>query len=251
MRFASLASGSRGNALLVEFGDTLLMIDCGLTLRDVEERLGALGRCPADVAGVLVTHEHHDHLRGVAPFARRHDVPVWMTPGTARAADGFGEVNVLSSHRPFRIGGIAVEPFPVPHDAREPCQFVLRAGGRRLGVLTDTGHVTLHIRERLSRCHALALECNHDAEELARSSYPPSVKMRVASPYGHLNNAQAAALVESCVHAELQWVVAMHVSERNNSPERVRGALAPALDPARIPLHVAEQDRVSGWLEIA
>lgn len=250
MRFASLGSGSRGNALLVEFDATLLMVDCGLPCREIEERLGALGRCGGDVAALLVTHEHQDHLRGVAAFSRRYRTPIWATPGTARVLAAVDELNVLCSHRPLRLGAVTVEPFPVPHDAREPCQFVFDAGGTRLGLLTDAGHVTPHASERLAGCDALALECNHDRPSLVRGDYPPSVKARVASPYGHLDNAQAAAFLETFVHPALQWVMAMHISERNNSPDHVRAAIGPVLDAADRPLHLAEQATPSGWIEI-
>ncbi len=256
LRFASLASGSRGNALLVEAGGTLLMIDCGLPYRDVAERIAALGRSPADVTAVLVTHEHGDHLRGVPTFARRHGTPVFASHGTARVlAAAAGEnaeiaLEPFASRRPLAVGGIDVEPFTVPHDAREPCQFVFSAGGRRLGLLTDTGHITPHIRERLTGCDALAIEFNHDAESLARGSYPPRVKARVASAYGHLSNAQAAACVENLRHGGLQQVMAMHISERNNCPADVERALGRALDGHPASFSVACQDLASGWIEI-
>lgn len=250
LRFATLGSGSRGNALLVEFGSTLLMVDCGLPRRDLELRLKAVGRSPADITALLVTHEHADHLRGVAPFARRYGTPVWMTPGTAANVRSIPRINSLSCHRPLMLGDIRIEPYTVPHDAREPCQFVFGAGGRRLGLLTDTGYVTAHIDERLKGCDALALECNHDLESLARGSYPPSVKSRVASNHGHLNNEQAAALLERFRGTGLQWVMAMHISEQNNSAEHVRSALAPAQQAASWPLHLAEQNRASDWISI-
>ena len=150
LRFAALGSGSRGNALLVEFGATLLMVDCGLPRKAIEERLETLERSARDVTAVLVTHEHTDHAQGVEAFARRYNTPLWMTPGTASAIRGLTRVNTLSCHRAFQIGGITVEPYPVPHDAREPCQFVFEAAGRRLGLLTDAGHVTPHMYERLA-----------------------------------------------------------------------------------------------------
>jgi len=256
LRFASLASGSRGNALLVESGQTLLMIDCGLPYRDVEQRLAAVGRAPADVTAVLVTHEHGDHLRGVATFARRHGTPVLASHGTARAlaalagADAELALEPFSMHRGFSVGSIGVEPFPVPHDAREPCQFVFAAHGRRLGLLTDAGHVTRHIRERLAGCDALAIEFNHEPESLARGTYPPSVKARVASAYGHLSNSQAAACVGALAHGGLQWIVAMHVSERNNSREDVERALGGALDGRAVRFSIAEQDSAIGWIDV-
>jgi phosphoribosyl 1,2-cyclic phosphodiesterase len=250
LRFLALGSGSRGNASLVEFGSTLLMIDCGLPCKVVEERLAAVGRQPRDVTAILVTHEHNDHAHGVATFARRHNTPVWMTPGTASAMPAITRVQHLSCHRDLTIGAIKVLPFPVPHDAREPCQFAFEAAGRRLGMLTDAGYVTPHMYERLAACDALALECNHDLESLHRGPYPESLKARVASRFGHLNNAQTTELLHRLDATRVQWVIGLHLSERNNSPEHVRSALQPALDRARYPLHLATQDTPTAWLAL-
>src|SRR5690606_3199280 len=159
-------------------------------------------------------------------------------------------VESLSCHRPLAIGAIRVEPFPVPHDAREPCPFVMAADGRRLGVLPDSGHVTPHMLERLGGCDALALECNHDPEALRAEPYPESLKARVASRFGHLNNAQACDLLGRLEQARLQWVAGLHLSERNNAPAQVRAALGTVLERARYPLHLAEQDALLMWLPV-
>lgn len=250
MRFASLGSGSRGNALVVEDGNTLVMIDCGLTRANVEERLKSLRRDPRDLAAVLITHEHGDHAGGVVSFTRRYKVPVWATPGTASAIRGLGSRRGLNCHRPLTIGSLSIEPFPVPHDAREPCQFVFTAGKKRLGILTDTGHITPAIVDRLESCDALALECNHDLGMLESGGYPPSVKARVASRYGHLNNGQCAQLLAGIQHGGLQWVVGLHLSERNNSPERVREIMTDVGDGQPWRLHLAAQDEPTSWLEV-
>jgi phosphoribosyl 1,2-cyclic phosphodiesterase len=250
LRFASLGSGSRGNALLVEFDGTLLMVDCGLPRRDIESRLSAIGVAASDIAALLITHEHADHIRSVEPFVRRYGTPVWMTPGTASRLRGLTRINALSCQRAQRFGGIDVQPYLVPHDAREPCQFVFSAGGRRLGLLTDAGQITMHIRERLAGCDALALEFNHDVDALEQGNYPASVKARIGSNYGHLNNAQASSFLEQFGHSGLQWVMAMHISEQNNSCEHVRRAVAQLRLPANLPLHLAAQHEVSGWVSI-
>jgi phosphoribosyl 1,2-cyclic phosphodiesterase len=250
LRFASLASGSRGNASLVEFGSTLLMIDCGLPLKIVEERLAAVGREPRDVSALLVTHEHSDHAQGVASFARRYNTPLWMTPGTASAIRGLTNVRTLSCHRELEIGEFRLQPYPVPHDAREPCHFVFVAGGKRLGVLTDAGHVTPHMVERLAPCDAVAVEANHDLDSLRRGPYPDSLKARVASRFGHLNNAQTTELLGRLDRTRLQWVMGLHLSEQNNSPAHVRSTLGPAFADAKCPLHLATQDAASEWLAL-
>jgi phosphoribosyl 1,2-cyclic phosphodiesterase len=250
LRFAALGSGSRGNAALVEFGSTLLMIDCGLPRKAVEERIRALDREPRDVTAILVTHEHADHSQGVAKFARRYNTPLWMTPGTASALPDLRRVNALSCHRELAIGGIDVRPYPVPHDAREPCQFTFTAGARRFGMLTDAGHVTPHMLEQLTGCDALALECNHDLPSLQNGPYPETLKARVASRFGHLNNGQTTELLQRLDPTRVQWLVGLHLSETNNTPEHVRATLKPALENARYPLHLATQDAPTPWFTL-
>ena len=250
LRFASLGSGSRGNALLIESDATLLMVDCGLPRRTIEKRLKLLGREPRDVTAMLISHEHGDHSQGIGPFLRRYPVPTWLTPGTAAALTALRQGHSLNCHKVLNIGSISVEPFPVPHDAREPCQFVFSAGKCRLGLLTDTGHVTSHIRERLSGCDALAIEANHDLKSLRQCSYPESVKARVASRFGHLNNEQTAALLGAVKHDGLQWVMSLHLSERTNTSQQVRECLEPALDSVDCPLYLATQDAPTEWLTI-
>ena len=253
LRFASLGSGSRGNALLVESAQTLVLVDCGLTLKAIEERLGGLGRDPRDIDAVLVTHEHTDHIRGVAAFARRYRTPVRMTAGTAAgsASRTPPRLETFNCHRQFEIGDLSIEPFPVPHDAREPCQFVFSNGHRRLGILSDTGHITPHIKTHLAGCDALALEFNHDAEALWAGDYPEHLKQRIASQVGHLNNVQAAELLSHVADSRLQWVVALHLSETNNSPGRVRETLHDALGADHsAEAHLALQHEPSRWLEV-
>lgn len=232
MRFAMLGSGSRGNATLVEAGDTRVLIDCGFTLGETEQRLLRLGVEPASLSAILVTHEHGDHLSGVGRLARRHRIPVWMTHGTYAVWTDRKVPHCLqfSPHLKFDIGALKVEPYPVPHDAREPCQYVLKAGGHRLGILSDAGHVTAHMRAVLADCDALLLECNHDPRLLADGPYPPSLKQRVGGMLGHLSNGQAADLLRVCDLSRLQHLVLTHLSEQNNTPEYALAAVDAALD---------------------
>lgn len=251
LRFCALASGSRGNALLVEHGDTLIMIDCGLPLGTLGKRLLAVGRRLEDVAALLITHEHGDHSRGIGPLLRRRAIPLWSTMGTARALNTVGTSRAVSCNRELRIGSIRVQAFPVPHDAREPCQFVFRAGRRRLGLLTDTGHATPVVRESLRGCNGIALEFNHDRRMLENGSYPAAVKARVGSRFGHLSNQQAANLLAEIAHPGLDRVMGLHLSERNNSSERVYETLAPVADRARFEFSLAGQDEPTPWVELA
>lgn len=252
MRFASLGSGSEGNGLVVEAADTRVLMDCGFGLADSLTRLARLGLQPSDLAGIVVTHEHSDHIGGVAAFARRFDVPVWMTAGTSVMHDATSLpcVEWFDGHTAFALGDLEVTPFPVPHDAREPCQFVFSDGAVRLGVLTDTGSITAHIRAQLDACAALLLECNHDSAMLANGPYPPSLKQRVGGRLGHLSNAQAAQLIASLDTARLTHLVAAHISEKNNRPELARAALADALGCAPDWIGIADQADGLDWRQV-
>lgn len=254
MRFASLGSGSRGNALVVEAGGTRLMLDCGFGLREAASRLSRLDLTPADLTGIVVTHEHSDHVGGVAKFARKHNLPVWLTHGTLRALPPQTQppprLHLIDSHTAFEVGDLFVEPFPVPHDAQEPAQYVFGDGARRLGVLTDAGASTPHIEAILSGCHALVLECNHDSGMLRDGPYPPALKRRVAGRFGHLDNGAAARLLGKLDNRKLQHLVAAHLSEQNNTPALAREALSRALDCEQGWIGVASQELGFSWRQI-
>jgi len=251
MRLASLGSGSRSNATVVEAGDACLLVDCGLSVRRVESGLQRLGRALDDLTAVLVTHEHTDHIGRVERLARRVDLPVWMSAGTGQM---FGpepafEWRGISSHESFSCDGVTVRPFPVPHDAREPTQFVVDDGRHQLGLLTDAGSVTPHMVEMLSECDALFLECNHDPDLLLNGDYPAALKRRVGGDWGHLSNQQAADLLRRLDCGRLQFVAAAHLSEQNNDPDLAVAALHEVLgDIERI--HVADQESGLQWLDI-
>ena len=254
MRFACLGSGSQGNALVVEAGNTRLLLDCGFTLQETVIRLGRLGLEPDTIDAIVVTHEHGDHICGVARFARKFGIPVWLTHGTLRSAGkAFGKlsgVNIIEGYQRFSIKDIEVEPYPVPHDAQEPAQFVFGNGSLRLGVLTDTGCSTPHIEAVLSDCDALVLECNHDARMLANSHYPESLKRRVGGRFGHLENAASASLLARLNCNRLQHVIAAHLSQKNNTPLLVQGMLSNALNCEAAWIGVATQSEGFGWRQL-
>ncbi len=254
MRFASLGSGSEGNGLVVEAGDTRVLIDCGFGVRDAAARLARLGIEPTSIAAILVTHEHADHVGGVPAFAARHGIAVWLTFGTLDAVgERFarsGRVYGFDSHDAFAIGNLEIRPFPVPHDAREPVQFVVGDGVHRLGVLTDIGTSTRHVEASLSGCDALVLECNHDAGMLAEGDYPYPLKQRIAGRLGHLDNEAAAALLASLDTSRLRHIVAAHLSQQNNTPDKARGALARALNCSPDWIGIADQADGFAWRDI-
>jgi len=253
MRFALLGSGSEGNALVVQAGVTTLLMDCGFSTSETVTRLARLGLQASQINGILVTHEHSDHIAGVARLARKFELTVWMTHGTLRfQRAAFEGINVaeLNPHSALSIGDVEVQPYLVPHDAAEPVQYVFGDGARRLGVLTDTGHATPHIETMLSACHALVLECNHDAEMLRTGRYPSSLKQRVGGRFGHLNNQQAAELLSRLDNSRLQHLVAAHLSQQNNLPELAVAALSQSLGCAPDWIAVADQRMGLDWREI-
>jgi phosphoribosyl 1,2-cyclic phosphodiesterase len=252
IRFASLGSGSGGNALLVQVGRTSVLIDCGFSVQETTLRLARLGVAPTDLDAILITHEHADHIGSSAALARRNRVAVYMTPGTRLAArDGaYPQLVEFQAGHLVAIGDLQVEPFTVPHDAREPTQFVFTDGAVRLALLTDAGHVTTHMIACVDAADGLLLECNHDPAMLAAGPYPPSLKKRVGGPYGHLPNDDAERLLRSIDRRRLQHVVGMHLSERNNRPDLARRALANGLGCTSEETVVATQADGFSWREI-
>lgn len=253
MRFASIGSGSSGNGTLVEAGGTLLLVDCGFSIKETCLRMERLGVEPGQLSGILVTHEHGDHWKGVAPLARRYGLPIYLTAGTHRAvADGVGSARteLIDSHAGFTVGELAVTPVAVPHDAREPVQFTFSHAGLKLGVLTDLGSLTPHVVEQYSGCHGLLVEANHDLDRLAAGPYPQFLKERVAGDWGHLNNQQTVALLERIDSSLLDLLVIGHVSSKNNCLELLAEAIEAI--PARWKqLVYACQDEGFEWLKIA
>ena len=256
LRFRSLASGSSGNATLIEGSDglhrTRVLVDCGLGLRQLIARLAVEGIGPADLDGIFITHEHGDHI-GCAPMlVARYGVPLWTSAGTAQYAAFAGlesALNLVRDGQVFAIGGLQLHPFTVPHDAREPLQLRCTDGDRVLGLMTDIGHVTGHALAALAGCHALVLESNHDVELLAQSRYPDFLKRRVGGQHGHLSNVQAAAALGALRHDRLNTVVAAHLSERNNRPELVTRAFAAVLGCGEADVLLAERHG-RGWLDV-
>ncbi|MSQ05254.1 MAG: MBL fold metallo-hydrolase [Nitrosomonadaceae bacterium] len=254
MRFASLGSGSQGNGLVVEVKNTRLLLDCGFTLKESIFRLSRLGLQPDMIDGIIVTHEHDDHIGGVERFARKFNIPVWLTYGTMRGIEktfsSFSGINIISSHQRFSIGAIEVQPYPVPHDAHEPTQFTFSDGALKLGVLTDTGCSTPHIKTILNDCHGLVLECNHDAQMLINSNYPQSLKQRIGGRLGHLENSVSAELLASLNCGLLQHLIAAHLSQKNNTPALAKAALGRAVGCESEWVGVANQAVGFDWRQL-
>ena len=257
LRFRSLGSGSSGNATLVEARSasrvTRVLVDCGFNQRELGLRLERCGLQPEDLDAIFVTHEHGDHVGCAVPLARRYGIALWTSRGTWRAIgepDLPGLLHHARDGEPIAIGELELLPYTVPHDAAEPLQLRCSDGAVHLGILTDAGSITPHLVARLQACHALLLECNHDAQMLSESRYPASLKARIGGRYGHLCNATAALILAECAHAGLRHVVAAHLSEQNNRPELARRALAAASGRDAADVLVADPLHGFDWLQL-
>jgi len=251
LRVCLLASGSKGNAVYIETPESRVLIDAGLSARELSARLAGIGVDAADLDALLVTHEHQDHCRGVGPLARRFGLPVYLHPETRRALPRLGRIDDL---REFEVGSeivlrdLHVEAFPLTHDAASPVGFVLQAGEGKVGVATDLGIATRLVADRLRDCRVLILESNHDEELLRDGPYPWHLKQRIRGNHGHLSNGASAQLLEGLLWDGLEAIFLAHLSETNNDPRLAEDAAREVLGGQNLcgpQLHVGTQDRVS------
>ncbi|HEY5999877.1 MAG TPA: MBL fold metallo-hydrolase [bacterium] len=243
MKIHVLASGSKGNCALIEARGVRLLVDAGLSGAEIERRLAALGVDAGDLAAVLITHEHADHVRGAGILARRHRLPVYLTRGThAAERRHLGElpfVEHVEPGREFEIRSVGVRPFSTPHTRQgggfaDPVAYCFFAGGAKAGYATDLGHPTGLMAQHLAGCRLLVLEFNHDPGMLADGPYPWPVKQWIRGQGGHLSNEQAARLLERVLHEGLEGLVLAHLSETNNTPELAHAAAREALVRCRL-----------------
>jgi len=238
LQISTLGSGSKGNATVLKLGSTTLLVDCGFGLKDTLARMASIDVSPADLNAILVTHEHADHISGVESLAAKFSIPVFMTQGTARVWKSRGRVqaNIIHTEKTFHVNDVEVVPVAVPHDAKEPVQFVITYLGYSIGILTDLGMLTPSIFESYKVCRTLLIEANHDLEMLHGGPYPFSLKKRVAGNWGHLNNLQTVEFLNQLdKEGVLDKVIIAHVSEKNNSQEAVGRALEGCtIDPESI-----------------
>ena len=257
LRLVVLGSGSGGNVLVLESGSRRLMVDAGFSCREIEKRLAKVGIDATNFDGLVLTHEHSDHTRGVKRFARRHGVSVYATAGTLEEVDlpaAEVEAHVVASGRPVRAGSFVIEPFDVPHDAREPIGLVVDDEvGRRIGVVADLGTRSRLAWGCLTELDALILESNHDLNMLRSGPYPWPLKQRVASRHGHLSNREAAEGISELDTHHMQWLVLYHLSRTNNMPALALESAAEALSRNGSPaqLCVANQFEPTPWMEVA
>lgn len=252
LQVASLGSGSAGNALLVKTEQTLLLLDCGFTLKETTARMHKLGLSPANIDAVLVTHEHGDHVRGVGPLSRKFAKPVWLTHGTYNALrdNRFTHTNLISAHQSFSIGDIEIDPFPTPHDAAESCQFVFANQQARFACATDLGTCTPHVESMLAGVTGLLVESNYDEHMLSNGPYPLSLQARIRSDFGHLGNVQAGELIKRLDHPGMQTILLGHLSEQNNTDDAAAQTMLSYLPEGDKRVTVLQQHSCSSWFEI-
>ena len=239
-----LGSGSRGNAIYVSDGATSILIDAGFSAREIDRRMRHRGLDPAGLSAILLTHEHTDHVRGVERLVRRHRLPVYLTAGTRQEAASLHELPEIYSFAcgsEFRINTLAIHPFSISHDARDPAGFTIGANGSRIGVATDLGHVTSLVREHLRGCRLLIVEANHDVDMLRDGPYPWFLKQRIRSRTGHLSNQESCRLLDDILHSGLEQVILAHLSETNNTPEKALAEISTILAGTSVRLTAASQ----------
>jgi phosphoribosyl 1,2-cyclic phosphodiesterase len=279
LRYKNLSSGSTGNATIVEASNdqglksshkpSRVLVDCGVRFSRLLELLAVADVQPTDIDAVFITHEHSDHIGCVAQFASRYNIPVWASSGTHAALQdmqlklrakqpthsqlvpGFEAlVRITSDTCPIDIGGLQINPFTVPHDAREPLQLTCSDGNAKLGILTDLGHASRHVIDSIAGCNALLLESNHDEEMLSKSKYPAFLKARVGGDFGHLSNTQAAELLSAVMHDKLHHVSAAHLSQQNNHPSLAQSALATVLGCMPAEIFAACPETGTPWMVV-
>lgn len=227
--FQLLASGSKGNSVLVSTGKTSVLLDAGLSGKELVSRLARTSVSADKLDALLISHEHQDHVLGAGPLSRRFNLPVYLSRGTMDnlppKVGRFPHTHLFQLGVPFAIGDLRIQPFAISHDAGEPSGFVMEHGGVRLGVCTDLGVATNLVKTRLQGCQGLVIEANHDVARLMDGPYPPPLKQRIRSRHGHLSNSEACELLEELHHSDLKAVVFAHLSEVNNTPALVRECL--------------------------
>ena len=223
IRFISLISGSSGNAAFLSDGKTNLLIDCGMSGVRLKDALSAIDVLPDSIDALLVTHEHIDHVKGAGVISRRYNIPVYATEGTHTAMD-VGKISdentrLIYSGSEFEIGSIAVTPFTIPHDARQPVGFTFMVNGEKYALATDMGTMTNDILNNITGSKKILLESNHDVEMLRMGSYPFPLKQRILGNSGHLSNDIAAKTALYLVQRGTEHIMLGHLSQENNRPE--------------------------------
>lgn len=256
MRVCLLASGSKGNALYIETGDTRLLVDAGLSAREMQARLAAIDVDHLSLHAILISHEHNDHIRGAGTLARRCKIPLLTSNQVAkplRALVGKTEQVAFAAGNAFCFRDLEIEPFSITHDAVDPVGFVIASREGRIGFATDLGIATRLVQDRLANCRALVVESNHDEQMLLDGPYPWHLKQRIKSRHGHLSNNDSAQLLAELLHDHLEGIFLAHLSETNNDPALAHDTTAKLLAGQNVcapALFVGGQDQPSPVLHL-
>ena len=257
MRFSVLASGSRGNACYIETDNTNILIDAGLSCRETLRRLDMINVRVDRFDALVITHKHHDHIKGAGPISRKFNIPLLLNRATLiqgiRALGNISTTITLQTGNSITINDIVIDTFTKCHDAADPMGMIISSNGARLGIITDLGRSTRLIADRLKECDAILIEFNHDTEMLDEGTYPPYLKRRIKGDEGHLSNQQAGELLQDIAHKGLKQIILAHISEKNNLPEKALEAAKKALTEIgmdRISIYVSSQDEPSPLIEI-
>lgn len=258
MKFSVLASGSGGNACYIEADETKILIDAGLSAREIIRRLQMVGTSPETLNALVITHEHTDHIRGAGPLARRLDIPVYInTPTWRKAAGVLGNISQVISFHPgqsITINDLIIETFTKSHDAVDPIGLMISLNGLRLGLITDLGRSTRLVEDRLRDCQGLIIEFNHDEGMLDNGPYPLKLKQRIRGPEGHLSNQEAGELLGILAHEDLKCVVLAHLSRENNSPDLAHEEAKSALNERGVNqtrIYVSAQDKPISMIDLS
>jgi phosphoribosyl 1,2-cyclic phosphodiesterase len=259
LKFAILGSGSAGNSTILECGTTRILIDAGLSAKQLCVRLESLGIDPASLSAILLTHEHGDHVRGLKNFLKKQPIPIFATRDTAHVVREQGIEgaiwNIFEAGQVFHINHLSIETFAIQHDAVDPVGFVVGNAANRFGLLSDAGFVTRSMTERLRNLSALFVEANYDDDLLELDTKRPwSIKQRISSRHGHLSNVQVEELIRDIAHEGLSQIVFGHLSSDCNCPKKVTTRFASCLAEmghTATALHCATQAEVTPWFEIA
>ena len=254
LSFTLLGSGSSGNTTLVSDGTTHILVDVGLSGRETARRLREYGLEPGQISAIVVSHEHGDHCRGVGPFAKNLDIPVFMTESAFSHSEiklDSRKVRRITSGECFEVYGIEFTSFPVPHDSVDPLGFVIGKDGIKIGIILDLGYLSNLVLERLKGCDGIVIESNHDVRMLKVGPYPWALKQRVMSRRGHLSNDSVARYLANDFDGKAAHVVLAHLSKHNNLPElallSAKTALEERVNPQihRTKLGLAQADQIS------
>jgi phosphoribosyl 1,2-cyclic phosphodiesterase len=247
LKVCVLSSGSKGNSIYISNGLTSILVDAGLSGKEIERRMLTRKLDPKSLTGIVVSHEHSDHAKGVGIISRRFKLPVYISPKTAQAAS----LQIGKPHqtihfecgRSFKIQELEIRPFSTSHDAEDSAGFTICYKDQKIGLATDLGVATGMVKEHLSGCNLLILEANHDSDMLINGPYPWHLKQRIKSRNGHLSNEDSCNLLGKVLHKDLAWVILAHLSEQNNHPEKALRTVSQALENKgfKLKFHVASQ----------